>query len=109
MLGTTIIDALTNVATVREVARRFLPYAAVHPIVGVWCFQLDGIFIGATRTADMRNAMIVSFAVYLGTWWVLWPPLENQGLWISFLLFFVARGVTLAVRYPALLGSVDEA
>jgi MATE family multidrug resistance protein len=109
VLGTTIIDALTNVAEVRQVARRFLPYAVLHPIVGVWCFQLDGIFIGATKTADMRNAMIVSFAVYLVAWWLLWPPLENHGLWIAFLVFFVTRGVTLGMRYPALLRSVNEA
>ena len=70
---------------------------------------LDGIFIGATRTADMRNAMIVSFCIYLGAWWLLWGPLENHGLWIAFLLFFMARGVTLGVRYPALLRSVTEA
>jgi MATE family multidrug resistance protein len=109
LLGTSIIDALTNVGEVREVARRFLPYAVLHPVVGVWCFQLDGIFIGATRTADMRNAMIVSFCIYLGIWWLLWGPLQNHGLWIAFLVFFVARGVTLAVRYPALLRSVGEA
>jgi MATE family multidrug resistance protein len=109
LLGATIVDALTNVSEVREVARRFLPYAVLHPIVGVWCFQLDGIFIGATRTSDMRNAMIVSFGAYLGVWWLLWPSLQNHGLWIAFLLFFVVRGVTLGVRYPALLRSVGEA
>jgi MATE family multidrug resistance protein len=109
LLGAAIIDALTNVAEVREFARRFLPYAVLHPVVGVWCFQLDGIFIGATRTADMRNAMIVSFCIYLGIWWLLWGPLQNHGLWIAFLVFFVVRGVTLAVRYPALLRSVGDA
>jgi MATE family multidrug resistance protein len=72
----------------------------------VWCFQLDGIFIGATRSADMRNTMIVSFAVYLGVWWLLWPQLGNHGLWIAFILFFVARGATLATRYPSLLKAV---
>jgi len=109
LLGTTIVDALTNVSAVRQAAQRFLPYAVLHPIVGVWCFQLDGIFIGATRTADMRNAMIVSFAAYLAVWWLLWAALENHGLWIAFLLFFVARGVTLGVRYPALLRSIEDA
>jgi MATE family multidrug resistance protein len=109
LLGTTIVDALTNVSDVREVARRFLPYAVLHPVVGVWCFQLDGIFIGATRTADMRNAMIVSFCIYLGLWWLLWGSLQNHGLWIAFLVFFMARGVTLAVRYPSLLRSVGDA
>ena len=93
----------------REVARQFLPYAVLHPVIGVWCFQLDGIFIGATRTTDMRNAMIVSFGVYLGVWWLLWGPLQNHGLWIAFLVFFMVRGVTLAVRYPSLLRSVEDA
>lgn len=109
VLGTTVVDALTNVSDVREAAHRFLPYAVLHPIIAVWCFQLDGIFIGATRTADMRNAMIASFGVYLVCWWLLWGPLENHGLWIAFLLFFVARGVTLAIRYPALVRSVGNA
>jgi MATE family multidrug resistance protein len=104
--GPRIIDALTSVASVREAAHRFLPYAVLHPLIGVWCFQLDGIFIGATRTADMRNTMVVSFAVYLGVWWLLWTPLGNHGLWLSFLLLFVARGLTLAARYPALVRAV---
>jgi MATE family multidrug resistance protein len=106
--GPWIIDGLTGVAEVREAARRFLPYAVLHPLVGWWCFQLDGVFIGATRTADMRNAMIISFLAYLGLWRLLWTPLGNHGLWISFILFFIIRGVTLAVRYGALLRSIDD-
>jgi MATE family multidrug resistance protein len=106
VVGPPIIDALTSVVEVRDAAYRFLPYVVLHPLVGVWCFQLDGIFVGAIRSADMRNTMIVSFAVYIGVWWLLWPQFENHGLWIAFILFFVARGVTLAARYPALLKAV---
>jgi MATE family multidrug resistance protein len=104
--GPRLIDALTNVSEVRWLAREFLPYVVFHPLVGVWCFQLDGIFIGATRSADMRNAMIVSFLLYIVTWRLLWPSLGNHGLWSAFILFFVARGVTLAARYPTLLRTV---
>ncbi len=106
VLGPFIIDGLTNVPAVRATARVFLWYAALHPLLGVWCFQLDGIFIGATRTRDMRNAMVLSFLLYLGAWWLAWGPLGNHGLWLAFLVFFVARGVTLGARYPALVEAV---
>jgi MATE family multidrug resistance protein len=72
-------------------------------VVGVACFQLDGIFIGATRTVDMRNMMIVSLAVYLAVWWALTPLIGNHGLWASIHAFFVIRAITLASRYPALV------
>jgi MATE family multidrug resistance protein len=106
--GPRVIDALTNVGDVRDLARSFLPYAVLHPLIGVWCFQLDGIFIGATRTKDMRNAAIVSIVLYLAIWYLLWDPLGNHGLWIAFILFFAVRGVTLAARYPALLRTVAD-
>ncbi len=108
LAGPRIIDGLTTAEAVRTTARTFLPYAVLHPLLGVWCFQLDGIFIGATRTADMRNTMIVSFAVYMAIWWLLWGPLGNHGLWIAFLVFFAARGITLGGRYPALVQSVSS-
>jgi len=103
IFGPAVIDRLATAPEVRSAARVFLIYAVFHPLVGVWCFQLDGIFIGATRTRDMRNAMVASFAIYIAAWWLLWDPLGNHGLWIALLLFFVARGVTLALRYPALV------
>ncbi len=105
--GPYAIRGLTDIDLVRNVAMTFLPYAALHPIIGVWCFQFDGIFIGATRSRAMRNAMIESFVLYLALWWAL-RPFDNHGLWISFLAFFGIRGVTLALRYPALKGSIDQ-
>jgi MATE family multidrug resistance protein len=100
--GTAIIDALTTNATVRETARLYLPWAIAAPIVGVACFQLDGVFIGATRTRDMRNMMLVSLAIFLGAWAVLTPVFGNHGLWASLMVFFIARALTLAVHFPAL-------
>ncbi len=103
--GSWAIRGLTDIETVRAAALTFLPYAALHPIVGVWAFQFDGIFVGATRSRAMRNGMIESFALYMALWWAL-TPFGNHGLWLAFLAFFAARGVTLALRYPALKSSV---
>ena len=72
------------------------------PLVGTVCFQFDGIFTGATATADMRNMMIVSLAIYLAAWWWLEPAYGNHGLWAAMMVFFVARGVTFWMRMPAL-------
>jgi MATE family multidrug resistance protein len=68
----------------------------------VWSYQLDGIFIGATRGRAMRNAMVVSFAVYLVALAGLVPLWANHGLWLAFLVFMVARALTLLAAYPAL-------
>ncbi|RMF03354.1 MAG: MATE family efflux transporter, partial [Alphaproteobacteria bacterium] len=100
--GGLYIDLLTINAEVRAAARQFLFWAAISPIVGVWCFLLDGIFVGATRTADMRNMMIVSLAVYLLAWLVLTDLHGNHGLWAALNLFWLVRAITLASRLPGL-------
>lgn len=106
--GGAVIDAMTVNEAVRSLARDYLPWAALAPVIGVACFQLDGIFIGATRTRDMRNMMLVSLALYLLAWAVLTPPFGNHGLWAALMILFVARAVTLAVRFPALRQSAFE-
>lgn len=100
--GPSIIDFMTTSAEVRTAAREYLIWVALSPIVGVWCFQLDGIFIGATRTADMRNMMMLSIVIFFGAWAVLHPLFGNHGLWASMLVFNVARALTLLARFPAL-------
>ncbi len=105
LLGTTLIDILTVEPGVRSLARQFLPWAAFAPLIGVWCFQLDGIFIGATRTADMRNAMLMSLAIFLVAWYLL-RPFENHGLWAALYVHYAARGLTLLYYFPGLRRSV---
>lgn len=105
--GPSLIDVMTPNAEVRTLARTYLIWAAATPVVGIWCFLLDGIFIGATRTRDMRNMMLVSFAGYLGLLAILYPLAGNHGLWISVLGFYVLRAITLAQRYPALAASAN--
>jgi len=108
LLGPAIVALFTNIAEVRETASAYLPWMAISPLISIWGFQLDGIFIGATRTADMRNAMLVSLAVLLIACWLLIPPLGNHGLWLAFTLFTVARAITLGLYYPRLERSVEE-
>ncbi len=105
VLGTAIIDLLTVDAQTRATARVYLPWAVTAPLLGVWAFQLDGIFIGSTRTAEMRNSMLVSLGIFLIAWWAL-RPLGNHGLWAAFHIHFIARAATLARFYPRLAHSV---
>ena len=79
------------------------PGRLIAPVVAIACFLFDGIFIGVTRTRDMRNMMFISTAVYLAAWWVLTGLYGNHGLWAALMVFFVVRGVTLGARYPALV------
>jgi MATE family multidrug resistance protein len=105
--GTTLIDLLTVEPTVRLVAREFLPWASLAPLIGVWCFQLDGIFIGATRTPDMRNAMLLSALVFMFAWYAL-TPYGNHGLWAALYVHYAARALTLLFYFPGLRRSVPD-
>ncbi|PYE85483.1 MATE family efflux transporter [Pseudoroseicyclus aestuarii] len=102
VLGPGVIDLMTTAPEVREAARAFLPWMVAAPLVGLAAWMLDGVFIGATRSRDMRNMMIVSAAIYFVAAWPLMAVFGNHGLWAALMLSFVARGVTLALRYPAL-------
>ncbi len=106
LLGTFFIDTLTVDAASRAAARTYLPWAAAAPLLGVWAFQLDGIFIGATRSVDMRNAMLASLAIFLAAWWLL-TPYDNHGLWAALYVHYVARIGTLSYYYPRLVRSVE--
>jgi MATE family multidrug resistance protein len=71
-------------------------------MVAVAAFQLDGIFIGATRTREMRNAALASLAVFLGAGYPLVRALGNQGRWIAFIVYAAARAISLGAFYPRL-------
>jgi MATE family multidrug resistance protein len=108
LFGGRVIDIMTTAPEVREVARIYLPYMVLAPIVGVAAWMLDGIFIGATRTKDMRNMMVISALVYFTTVLPLMAVFQNHGLWMGLLLNFVVRGATLAWKYPALEAEADR-
>jgi multidrug resistance protein, MATE family len=100
--GPHIIGFMTPNAAVRDLSASFMPWAIVMPLIAVWCFVYDGVYIGATRTADMRNMMLVSFAGYLTALAVFVPPFGNHGVWAAHVAFFIIRAVTLRWTYPAL-------
>ena len=100
--GPWLIEVMAKDQGVRDTAMEFLPWMVAAPLAGCAAWMLDGIFIGATRGADMRNMMLVSFAIYVACAAVALPLWGNHGLWLSLLVSFVARGVTLGLRYPAL-------
>ena len=108
VFGNTIINVMTTAEEVRIVSYEYLPWMVLAPLVGAAAWMLDGIFIGATRTADMRNMMFISFCVYLIALAFLLPKYDNHGLWASLIIFSIARGVTLGYKYPKLEASVED-
>ena len=103
--GPFFIDLLTGIPEVREEARVYLAWSIILPLVGVWSFQLDGIFIGATRSAEMRNTMVVSLLGFIGMAEVLVPMMGNHGLWLAYLGFLLLRAATMLYYYPAVARS----
>ncbi len=101
--GGLIIDLMTTAEDVRETARHFMLWAVLTPLIGAVAFQMDGIFIGATWSRDMRNMMLASLLVYLIAWAVLTPLFGNNGLWMALLIFLGARSVTFHWRMRQLV------
>lgn len=102
LFGHRLIEFMTTAQDVRDVAFVYLPWLIAAPIIGGASWMLDGIFIGATRTRDMRNMMFLSFLVYGLAIWLLMPVFGNHGLWASLMIFNATRGLTLGLKYPAL-------
>jgi MATE family multidrug resistance protein len=98
LLGTSLIDVMTASVDVRHLAREFLPFVMFAPLLGVFAFAFDGIYIGATWARDM---MVLSLVIFLGAWLLL-RSFGNAGLWGALLVHYAARGGLEALRYPAL-------
>lgn len=97
--GVPLIHMMTSLEEVRSNAINYLPWLIAAPLVSVWCFLLDGIFIGAVKGKEMRNSMLFStFAIFLPAWFLL-QFLDNHGLWVALMLFFIARGLSLGWYY----------
>jgi len=102
IVGPFVIDVMAKDPAVQQAARAYLPHMVAAPLLGALAWMLDGVFIGATRTKDMRNMMILSFLGYCALVLLLLPNFGNHGLWMAMNGFFILRGVSLALRYPAL-------
>jgi MATE family multidrug resistance protein len=92
--GHRFVDLQTSLPEVRAVAYRALPWLAALPVVAVWSYLLDGLFIGATRAREMRDGMLVAVALFALLAWAArgWG---NDGLWLAFLAFMAIRGASL--------------
>lgn len=102
--GPGAIDLLTGIPEVRAAAREYLPWLALLPLVSVWSFLYDGVFVGATRPREMRLVMMASAALVFLPAWFLSRGFGNHGLWLAFTLFMAARGAGMHAWFRHLLG-----
>ncbi len=98
-----IINLITDIEFLRYLSFKYLLWVIAIPPIASFCYQLDGIFIGATQTAEMRNSMIVSVAFYVALSIFLTQELHNYGVWFSLLLFMILRASTLHYYFPRIL------
>jgi MATE family multidrug resistance protein len=104
--GRGIIALLTGIPEVRAAAVDYLLWPIVLPLVSVWAYTYDGVYLAATRTTAMRNTVILSFVAYIVLLYALVPVYGNVGLWIALAVFLGVRGILLHLLYPALLRSI---
>ena len=99
LAGAPIVRVLTDIEDVRVVAYEFLPWLIALPLVAVWGIFFDGVFTGITRTADMRNTMMLAFVVFVPSAWFLREPIGNHGLWLAMTLLYAVRGAGLGAIF----------
>jgi len=105
--GPMVVDAFSSIPEVVAMAQDYYVYAALLPIVAVWCYLFDGMFLGAALNTVVRNAMLQTVAVYLVALYVLPQYLGFDGLWLALMLFMAIRGGTLALQWKRLLDSAE--
>jgi MATE family multidrug resistance protein len=107
VFGGVLIDLFTGIESVRQGARDYLIWAAVLPVISVWAFLLDGIFIGATRSVEMRNAMVLSLIVFVATLYPFAYLFGNHGLWAAYCVLMGVRTITLGVYYGRIVADAE--
>ncbi len=95
--GYPIITVMSDIEAVRATALAYLPWLVILPLISVWAFLLDGIYVGATRAREMRNAMLLSTVLIFLPAWYLLLPMGNHGLWLALILFLVSRAASMLV------------
>ena len=106
VLGEVAVTGLTDISAVRLAVNPLLPFAALYVLLSFAAFQLDGIFIGASFTRQMRDAAVLSITVYLIAWWILAGQFGIEGLWTAMIIYVIARALALLLFYPSLRRSV---
>jgi len=103
LFGSALINLLTTIPDVVSIANDYLIWLIIMPVIAVWSFLFDGLFIGATLSVEMRDTMLFStFICYLPAWYFL-QGYANHGLWLALLIFFAARGISQAIYLPRVL------
>ncbi|MEW9837340.1 MATE family efflux transporter [Mesorhizobium marinum] len=97
-----VVAWVTPIGDIRVLASVYLPYVVALPLAGAVAFQMDGVFIGATWSREMRNMMLVSLLVYLLSWAALAPFMANHGLWLALLIFHGMRSIAFRARLETL-------
>ena len=99
VIGPILIRMLTDLPGVRSASLQYLPWLIISPLVSVWSFLYDGVYVGATRAREMRNLMLIStFLIFLPAWFLL-QGWGNHGLWLAFTLFMASRGIGMHIWY----------
>lgn len=98
---------MTDSGLLQQQTQEFLPWACLYVVVSVAAFQLDGIFIGATLTVPMRNASVFSFVLFILFDFLLTPLYGAHGLWLSFIIFVLARALCLGGYWQVLIESFN--
>ena len=98
-----IINIITDIEILRFISFQHFIWVIIIPPIACFCYQLDGIFIGASQTKEIRNAMIISVSGFIGVSIYLTRYLENHGVWFSLLLFMVFRSLTLRFYFKNIL------
>ena len=98
-----IINLITDIEILRFISYKHVFWIIIIPPLASFCYQLDGIFIGASQTREIRNAMVFSVLIFIGTSIYLTRYFENHGIWFSLMLFMVLRALTLQFYYKKIL------
>ena len=98
-----IVNLLTDLDYLQYLAFNYFFWIVIIPPIASLCYQFDGIFIGASQTAEMRNAMVLSVIIFITTSYFLVNNFGNHGLWISLLLFMIIRSITLNYYFNRIL------
>ena len=89
------IFIMTDLPNIKNLSMSYSYWVVLIPFISSFCYQIDGIFIGASQTKELRNAMIVSVSIYILCALFLVSSFGNSGLWISLCIFFALRALTL--------------
>lgn len=107
LLGEQILALLTDIEEVKIFAAQYVYWLAFMPLIAVWSYLFDGVFIGATWSREMRNVMLMAVLIVYLPVWILTQSLHNHGLWLAMFLFLLARGGLMAWYYRKKLTTIN--